>query len=1432
MKPKFRSLIAAFAPLSRSSLIVVASLCAATSVHAASATWSATAANATWNDLNWSAAFPNAAADSATFNAVSTFGDSLNPVTLTAGVGIQNMNFAATAGPYVVGVNGSFIIFPRGSGAGGTPSFFNSINIAAAVTNSQVVAAPISFSAPSSTTIGYTLRNDSTTPAATLTLSGLITTNTASNRHTSVSLDGTHTGTNTVSGVISATGNTQGNLVIQKTGLGTWILAGANILTSNSMTNTGGLQGIQVNAGVLSVQHTQGLGTNATANNLQTWINAGATLELANNITLDNGVSLNLRNGGTVRSAGSITTNGRINLSTAALTNATLSTVGAADVFTIGNAANDLSGGASDTVINTSGPGTILQNFASNYVGGWSINAGTLKLGSATALGLTSAPVAFGASSTGILQLNGNSVTIGSLASNATVGTPVVENGTAGTATATVGGTAVTTYGGLLRDGAAGILALTKSGSGTLNLTAANTYSGGTTVSGGLLKVNNLTGSSATGTTAVTIAAGGTLGGSGFISGAVTVNSTGTIAPGNSVGTLTVSSLALDAGSKLNYEFNTTPANDFVNVTAAAGLTINGGGFTLYNEGTLDAFSTNGTNYNLVGHSGAIGGTGVSSLSVLNPQPGKSYTFSDTGSMVKLAIAASGVVSDWSANANGSWSAGGSWTGAVPNGVGQTGNFNFPLTAVRTVTLDGSKTLGGISFNGGASPVGYIIAPGTGGTLSINNGVSQANIIVTSGANTISADVSLDSTNTVAAVATGSSLTISGSVGGIGSLVKSGLGLLDLTHTVNAYAGNTTLSGGTLGFAALGSLGGGNLTIDAGTLRYNTGNTADISSKLVTLLIGGAVIDTNGNDVTYANAIGNAGSGNFTKSGAGVLTMNGNNDFTGTTTVTGGSLVLTGTSATTGGTTLSGANTLLGINSDAALGAVPGAALTNLTLNPGVGNIATLRSDATFTLNFNRNISTPSGTAVIDSNGNFLTINGLINGAALIHKISAGGLTLTGVNSATASGGIMIDAGTVFTNTQANLPAGIITLNGTGGISNGTPAANFSNVVINGINSILKTGTNNIIGLGNISGNGSLTFGSGYVNDFTGTMTAFTGTLIVAGGGNRFNGTTGGTNVTLDLAGFGATVRNTATGITLGALTGTATANLSGSGGGALQAVTYTIGGKTVDGLGITPVDSNFSGAITNGAGKTNITKVGLSTLTLSGLSTYNGNTSVQGGALVLADNAGLTFRPGASGVTNSITGTGSPTLTLDGDFSLDLTDPAALVNGASWTLVNVANFAANPFSASFTVIGFTEAANVWTKVDAGKTWTFSESTGVLSLVIAGYSGWAATNAGGQTADLDFDNDGTTNGLEYFMNAAAGFTASQALNGSNTITWPNGGNIAPGAYGTEFVVQTSNDLATWVDVLVGGLASNTASEVSYTLTGTAPRFVRLKVSPN
>ena len=97
---------------------------------------------------------------------------------------------------------------------------------------------------------------------------------------------------------------------------------------------------------------------------------------------------------------------------------------------------------------------------------------------------------------------------------------------------------------------------LTKTGSGTLVLAANNVYNGPTVVNNGTLLVNGI--NSLTGTSGSTnytgggtfIVNGGTLGGTGVIPGSVDVKSGGTLAPGNSTGTLTLNSgLTLENGS-------------------------------------------------------------------------------------------------------------------------------------------------------------------------------------------------------------------------------------------------------------------------------------------------------------------------------------------------------------------------------------------------------------------------------------------------------------------------------------------------------------------------------------------------------------------------------------------------------------------------------------------------------------------------------------------------------------------------------------------------------------------------------------------------------------------------------------------------------------------------------------------------------------------
>jgi autotransporter-associated beta strand protein len=132
-----------------------------------------------------------------------------------------------------------------------------------------------------------------------------------------------------------------------------------------------------------------------------------------------------------------------------------------------------------------------------------------------------------------------------------------------------------------------------KVGAGSLTLSGSNGYTGGTTVNQGTLVVANAAGS-ATGSGAVAVNTGGTLVGTGTIGGAVTVNNGGTLAPGNPVGTLTVGSATLNAGSTLRATLNGTGAGQFSQLTTAGTITLVGGptftGVLGYSPVALDTY--------------------------------------------------------------------------------------------------------------------------------------------------------------------------------------------------------------------------------------------------------------------------------------------------------------------------------------------------------------------------------------------------------------------------------------------------------------------------------------------------------------------------------------------------------------------------------------------------------------------------------------------------------------------------------------------------------------------------------------------------------------------------------------------------------------------------------------------------------------------------
>ena len=152
-----------------------------------------------------------------------------------------------------------------------------------------------------------------------------------------------------------------------------------------------------------------------------------------------------------------------------------------------------------------------------------------------------------------------------SMGSTHTTGTSTFSGGLALSQTiyVTAAGTSTVQFSGNVVDNGGGANAggLIKVGPGTVALSGVNTYSGDTYIADGKLLVNGTN----SGTGKVTVATDGTLGGTGTIAAPVTVY--GTLAPGASVGTLSVTN---------NVTLNGTLAAE-VSGTAIDKLAVTGG---------------------------------------------------------------------------------------------------------------------------------------------------------------------------------------------------------------------------------------------------------------------------------------------------------------------------------------------------------------------------------------------------------------------------------------------------------------------------------------------------------------------------------------------------------------------------------------------------------------------------------------------------------------------------------------------------------------------------------------------------------------------------------------------------------------------------------------------------------------------------------------
>ena len=156
--------------------------------------------------------------------------------------------------------------------------------------------------------------------------------------------------------------------------------------------------------------------------------------------------------------------------------------------ITIGQAL--LTSGTTTETLTRNGSGTLTLSNANTYSGDTTVNAGTLAYGADNVIpsGTGKGNVAVNSGAT--LDLASHNATINGL-NNGGGGGGTVDSTVVGTPTLTVGGNdASSSFSGVIQN-TAGTLSLTKIGAGTVTLSGADTYGGGTTISNGTLQLGD-----------------------------------------------------------------------------------------------------------------------------------------------------------------------------------------------------------------------------------------------------------------------------------------------------------------------------------------------------------------------------------------------------------------------------------------------------------------------------------------------------------------------------------------------------------------------------------------------------------------------------------------------------------------------------------------------------------------------------------------------------------------------------------------------------------------------------------------------------------------------------------------------------------------------------------------------------------------------------
>jgi autotransporter-associated beta strand protein len=681
---------------------------------------------------------------------------------------------------------------------------------------------------------------------------------------------------------------------------------------------------------------------------------------------------------------------------------------------------------------------------------------------------------------------------------------------------------------------------------------------------------------------------------------------------------------------------------------------------------------------------------------------------------------------------------------------------------------------------------------------------------------------------------------------GTGSVAQSGGGILTLVGT-NSHQGGTILNSGTIAFGngALGTV--GNITfLGNSTLQWASGNTQDVSGRLVMSNGVTSTIDTNGNDVSFGSAIGNSSTGNLSKTGAGTLTLAGANTYLGDTNLLAGNLQLgtgddrlpvatrlnLGNNASTAEFDLNGRNQQI-----AGLAIAAGATAANNSVNNS--------SVTPATLTVNTVAASPS------------SFGGILKGNLGLTKTGADTLTLTGSN--TYTGSTVLSAGTLEIGGSGRLGGGTyaadISISGGAVLRHTSSLSQTLSGVISGAGSLVKdTGGQLTLSGANNSFGGGVTIRNGTLQSTTTNTTLGSGTVTMGGGGSTgatyLTGRSNSNAFIIDAPDSGSVVigaNGAGSGFTLSgpitlngnltfqtfANTGTGTPSSASISGGITGTGNLLLNnfGSRANFININSTAINHSGSITlqgEGTGNVSISAnigpnvTGIiqnsasSLLILGGANnTFSGNTTVNTGTLRITQAANpANANPGNDASTVTIAATGATLdLTYTGTDKVD-----KLFIGAT----PMADGVYGKSGSASPIIGIPQITG----------------NGTLTVGDPGFAFWIAgpfTN--GQVPvdqrgpNDDFDKDGVRNLIEYAI-AGQDPTVPNATVGSFTdglLSFAK----RQGTTGLSYAIEESTDLGVaddW-DEVSGINYVNDPNTISYPLTpGTPPtNFLRLKV---